>query len=284
MTVTTTSASANTGRIRDAVDRLEKAILKYIQHSQVQIEEYKVLEDFKEIATPNQWNIDLMLKPKMKQWNTKNTNYLTATKRVEYDLPQKFISNANFTFNIDESIISFLQENDESFDIEPDAGYIAFKHYNELREKRFNFEAEQSIYFLEEHKINRKYKQQRERIPYDNLLETIQLNQYQITKCPITTEKKKNYGRLVKRLKHKLRSTSIVVQKTEKCKVFRLGKLQDYYKKSDEYMEKTEACIKSNEVELAHLYYLPKAHKLGTSLRPIISGLKHPTIKYIKIS
>ncbi|CAF5012503.1 unnamed protein product [Rotaria sp. Silwood1] len=32
ITATTSSASANTGRIRDAVDRLEKAILKYIQH------------------------------------------------------------------------------------------------------------------------------------------------------------------------------------------------------------------------------------------------------------
>ncbi|CAF5112663.1 unnamed protein product, partial [Rotaria sp. Silwood1] len=69
-------------------------------------------------------------------------------------------------------------------------------------------------------KINQKYKQQRERIPYDNLLETIQLNQYQITKCPITTEQKKNYG-----------------------------KLQDYHKKSDEYMEETEAykCLHQND-------------------------------------
>ncbi|CAF2019617.1 unnamed protein product [Rotaria magnacalcarata] len=40
--------------------------------------------------------------------------------------------------------------------------------------------------------------------------------------------------------------------------------------------------IKPNEVELAHLYYLPKAHKPGTPLRPIISGLKHPTIKISK--
>ncbi|CAF3929302.1 unnamed protein product [Rotaria sp. Silwood1] len=188
----------------------------------------------------------------------------------------------------------FSQENDEGFDIEPDAGYTAYKHYNDLCEKRFNLEAEQSIYFLDEQrvegenlhdtpisKINQKYKQQRERIPYDNLLETIQLNQYQITKCPITTEQKKNY----------------VLQKTDKSKVFHLGKLQDYHKKSDEYMEETEAykclhqndplsnerlSIKSNEVELAHLYYLPKAHKPGTPLRPIISGLKHPTKKISK--
>ncbi|CAF4613706.1 unnamed protein product [Rotaria sp. Silwood1] len=85
-TMTTSSAAVNTSRIHDAVDRLEKAILKYIQHctqhvknmaedkirlAQVQAEEYKALEDFKQIATPNQWNIHLMLKSKMKQWNTK---------------------------------------------------------------------------------------------------------------------------------------------------------------------------------------------------------------------
>ena len=41
-------------------------------------------------------------------------------------------------------------------------------------------------------------------------------------------------------------------------------------------------CINPNEVELAHLYYLPKLHKIGTPFRPIISGLKHPTIKISK--
>lgn len=41
-----------------------------------------------------------------------------------------------------------------------------------------------------------------------------------------------------------------------------------------------QLCIsETDDVELAHLYYLPKAHKSGTPLRPIISGLKHPTIK-----
>ncbi|CAF1044442.1 unnamed protein product [Rotaria sp. Silwood1] len=170
-------------------------------------------------------------------------------------------------------------------------------------------------------KTNGKHKQLREIISCDNLLETIQLNQYQITKCPVITEKKKNYDRLVKRLKHKLRSTCIVLKKkTDKSKVFHWGKLQDYHRKSDEYMEKTEAyeclhqntplpnliertnkyllnlrlikwitqkqyeqlSIKPNEVELAHLYYLPKAHKPGAPLRPIISGLNHPTIKISK--
>jgi len=43
-----------------------------------------------------------------------------------------------------------------------------------------------------------------------------------------------------------------------------------------------QLCSNPNEVQLAHLYFLPKAHKLNTPLRPIVSGLKHPTIKISK--
>jgi hypothetical protein len=133
-------------------------------------------------------------------------------------------------------------------------------------------------------------------------------------------KKKKNYSRLVKRLNHKLRLSNIIIRKTDKSKVFHLGKIQDYEKRSKEYMDKTQAyqclgtidplpdliqrtnkylldlrlakwitqkqyeqlSVKSDEVELAHLYYLPKTHKAGTPLRPIISGLNHPTIKISK--
>ena len=210
---TTTTTATTTNRARDPVDRLEKSILKYIQHctqhvkkmaenkiqlAKVQKEEFKALEDFEQIATPSQWNIHLLLKPKIKLWSTKNKNYLTATKRVEYDLPPKFIEKTDLTFKIDESVIDqqeaqdlynqmrqitkdfrvqamtlfvqsctreyellsneikriitiFPQENDDGFDAE--AGHAAFKQYHELREKRFKLEAEQSIYFLEEQRV-----------------------------------------------------------------------------------------------------------------------------------
>ncbi|CAF2019601.1 unnamed protein product [Rotaria magnacalcarata] len=119
-------------------------------------------------------------------------------KRVEYDLPPKFISNIDFKFKVDESILSqdelqalynqmskmtkdfrtqamtlyvqslgrehelltneikriiegFPQENDDGFDAE--AGCAAFKQYHELREKRFNLETDQSIYFLDEQRV-----------------------------------------------------------------------------------------------------------------------------------
>ena len=134
-------------------------------------------------------------------------------------------------------------------------------------------------------------------------------------------KKKETYSRTVKRLKHKFRLTNTVLQKTDKSKVFHIGRLDDYHRKSREYMEKTQAyvclgtndplpdliertnkylldlrlkhwisqkqyeqlCVDRNDVELSHLYYLPKAHKVGTPLRPIISGLRHPTIKISKL-
>lgn len=40
--------------------------------------------------------------------------------------------------------------------------------------------------------------------------------------------------------------------------------------------------VNLNEAELAHLYYLLKAHKAGSPLRPIMSGLRHPAIKISK--
>ncbi|CAF4990665.1 unnamed protein product, partial [Rotaria sp. Silwood1] len=139
-------------------------------------------------------------------------------------------------------------------------------------------------------KINRKYKPQREIISYDNLLETIQLNQYQITKCPITTEKKimVNYKIITKK-------SDEYMEKTEAYKCLHQNDpLPSLIDRTNKYLlnlrlsnwitqkQYEQLSIKSNEVELTHLYYLPKAQKPGTPLHPIISGLKHPTKKISK--
>lgn len=119
-------------------------------------------------------------------------------------------------------------------------------------------------------------------------------------------------------MKLKFRLLDTVIKKIDKSKVFYLGRLDDYDTKSIEFMNKTNAyrclnsedplpdliqetnnyllklrlaqwitqkqyeqlTIKKDELELAHLYYLPKAHKSKTSLRPIITGLKYPMIYY----
>ncbi|CAF1429923.1 unnamed protein product, partial [Rotaria sordida] len=68
--------------------------------------EFKALEDFEQIATPVQWNTHFLLKPKMKLWLRKNKNYQILSKRVESDMPPKTIDKVDFSFKIDESIIS----------------------------------------------------------------------------------------------------------------------------------------------------------------------------------
>ncbi|CAF4817808.1 unnamed protein product, partial [Rotaria magnacalcarata] len=34
-----------------------------------------------------------------------------------------------------------------------------------------------------------------------------------------------------------------------------------------------------NKIQLAYLYFIPKPHKTGTPLRPIVSGMNAPTTK-----
>ncbi|CAF4828079.1 unnamed protein product, partial [Rotaria sp. Silwood2] len=146
-TVETTSTVAATtttkNYAREPVERIEKYILEYIhfctQHmkklaqsriqlAKVQMEEYKALEDFEQIASPAQWSIHLVLKPKIKNWSTKNKNYQILSKRVELDMPRKFIEKFDFSFKVDESIIS----QDE-----------AQATYNEMRQitKKFRIQA-----------------------------------------------------------------------------------------------------------------------------------------------
>lgn len=121
-------------------------------------------------------------------------------------------------------------------------------------------------------------------------------------------------------LEEKLEKSNIILRKTDKSKVFHLGNTNEYEDKVKQYMAKTDAyedlgdknplkelilrtnsmlkglvtgkhinlrlCkqleVDASKAELAHLYFLPKAHKPGTPLRPIVAGLKSPTIKISK--
>ncbi|CAF4649402.1 unnamed protein product [Rotaria sp. Silwood2] len=425
-------------RVRSETHRLEEGILKYIQNctqhvkksaenriklAKVQMDEFKALEDFEQIATPAQWNLHLILKPKMKSLSTKNQNVLLATKRVEYDLLPKFIEKVDLSFKVDESIVNseevqgihnqmreitkdfrikamtlytqslvreqelltkeidriiegFPQENDDGFDAEigiinqaniqlseeehellrlgprfifDDPKTASRRRTTELAtlkrkiETRFlekginlgrpveQFIDELDVLLQKLHNIpiskqnkNINPNNPNHNLNYTNINTVIQsqLSQSQNTIRNLSKNsfKKKNYHRLIKRLKYRMKIANTVLRKSDKSKVFHLGESEEYKKKSDEYMEKTQAykclgkedslpdliqrtnkylldlrlakwitqkqyeqlCINTNEVELAHLYYLPKAHKPGTPLRPIVSGLKHPTVKISK--
>ena len=117
----TTNATSNTESIRDEIKKLEKLITDYIKENlqnvkkmaetrvhlaKSQMDEYKALQSFLSEASPQQVNSHLLLKSKMKSWNTKNKNYQIALKRSEYNLPPKFINNVELNFKIDESIMN----------------------------------------------------------------------------------------------------------------------------------------------------------------------------------
>ncbi|CAF2764413.1 unnamed protein product [Rotaria sp. Silwood2] len=113
----------------------------------------------------------------------------------------------------------------------------------------------------------------------------------------------------------------IAIRRTDKCKVFYIGKADDFARKAEEYMLKTEAyqeittghypladnlhAVQTllkylltsngltkkqsqmlspnlNRLELAHYHGLPKPHKPGTPLRPIIASMHVPTTSLSK--
>jgi len=122
--------------------------------------------------------------------------------------------------------------------------------------------------------------------------------------------------RMITSIRHIRKKKNLVIQRTDKSKVFHVGTATSYHQKSFEYMAKTNAyqriennlnpCMQHfrqvitfvdplmkkkaidltiwkrfmrpdvNTIELAHLYFLPKPHKIGTPLRPIVSSMRAP--------
>ncbi|CAF1095882.1 unnamed protein product, partial [Rotaria magnacalcarata] len=104
----------------EIIERVEKQILEYIyqctlhiknmyqgriEFAKAEMEEYNAFKQFKQVATPAQWNTHLMLQSKIKLCLIKNTNYRITTKRLEYDILPKFIEKINISYKIDESIM-----------------------------------------------------------------------------------------------------------------------------------------------------------------------------------
>ncbi|UJR29621.1 hypothetical protein I4U23_017169 [Adineta vaga] len=98
-------------------------------------EEYQALQAFKTIVEKKPiWNFHLLLKPKIKKWSDKLKNFHIAQKRIEYNLPPKFITKNDFSFKFDTT--SF--ERDE---IQP--------NYNEMRQLTDTFQKNSMKYYFE---------------------------------------------------------------------------------------------------------------------------------------
>ncbi|CAF2168445.1 unnamed protein product, partial [Rotaria magnacalcarata] len=121
-------------------------------------------------------------------------------------------------------------------------------------------------------------------------------------------------SRLIRSTRHHIKKSNIIIRPTDKSKVLHLGSVHDYHRKALQYMSETNAyneitgginpcqnhlqivltlidpMLKNKDInlqlwkqymrpnaatiELAHLYFIPKPHKIGTPLRPIVSSIK----------
>ncbi|CAF1531351.1 unnamed protein product, partial [Adineta steineri] len=120
--------------------------------------------------------------------------------------------------------------------------------------------------------------------------------------------------KLVKSIQHRLNKSKYTLRVTDKSGIFHIGRAIAYEHKAEAYRQKTRAYVelesdplwtvfdkvihllndlrskkhilawqhekmmpKRDKVALAYLYFIPKPHKEGTPLRPIVSSMKTPT-------
>ncbi|CAF4123471.1 unnamed protein product [Rotaria socialis] len=287
--------------------------------------EYKALELFEQITSPSQWNTHLFLKAKMKSCSTKTKNYLTATKDVEYDFTFKI---AESILNKDEAQTLYNQMRQLTKDYRTQAMSLYLqsttrfpKEENDsiIIDAEDDSEAEPSLYFL---KVKRGFlaltiiNKAKAKLTEDEY-QLLKLGPRFIYNDPKAASRRRTTELTV--LKRKIETRFFEKKWTPNLhdtparratrQYEQQHKLQDYHKKPDEYMEKTEVyerlhqndplpnliehtnkyllnlrlkhwitqrqyeqlSVKPNEMKLTHLYYLPKVHKLGTPLRPILS-------------
>ncbi|CAF1128678.1 unnamed protein product [Rotaria magnacalcarata] len=145
-------------------------------------------------------------------------------------------------------------------------------------------------------------------------LETSLHQQYMIPLSYLNIYRTRNEFKLMKSIQHRLQKGNYILRETGKSGIFHIGNSVDYEKKAEAYRQKTGVYIelysnplwsvfdkvilllndlRSNKyilswqlhkmmperekVQLDYLYFIPKPHKTGTPLKPIVSSMNMPT-------
>ncbi|CAM4958271.1 unnamed protein product [Rotaria socialis] len=145
-------------------------------------------------------------------------------------------------------------------------------------------------------------------------LETSLHQQYTIPLSYLNIYRTRKEFKLMKSIQHRLKKGNYILRETDKSGIFHIGTSVDYEKKAEAYRQKTGAYIeldsnplwsvfdkvilllndlrskkyilswqldkmmpKREKIQLAYLYFIPKPHKAGTPLRPIVSSMSMPT-------
>ncbi|CAF1529401.1 unnamed protein product, partial [Adineta ricciae] len=149
---------------------------------------------------------------------------------------------------------------------------------------------------------------------FSHQLATYLCERYMSTVSYIDAHRTRQERQLIQSIKCRLKKYNQILRVTDKGGIFHIGDAKDYERKSDAYRQKTGAYVeletnplwsvfdkvvhllndlrskkhilawqlnkmmpKRDKVELAYLYFVPKPHKEGTPLRPIVSSMNMPT-------
>ncbi|CAF4535104.1 unnamed protein product [Rotaria sp. Silwood2] len=147
-----------------------------------------------------------------------------------------------------------------------------------------------------------------------NKVNTCLIDRY---KTPLSVKDRlcaRNDLKLVKSIRRKLKKANLILRITDKSNVFYIGRSIDFEQKAEAYRTRTNAYIEltynplreiflkvvhelndlrvkklirawqhkrmlpdRRKTKLAHMYFVPKAHKIGIPLRPITSSIHAPT-------
>ncbi|CAF4744717.1 unnamed protein product, partial [Rotaria socialis] len=149
---------------------------------------------------------------------------------------------------------------------------------------------------------------------FSQQLEASLHQQYMIPLSYLNISRTRKELKLMKSIQHRLKKGNYNLRVTDKSGVFHIGNSVDYEKKAEAYRQKTGTYIeldsnplwsvfdkvifflnhlrskkyilswqldkmmpKREKIQLAYLYFIPKSHKAGTPLRPIVSSMNMPT-------
>ncbi|CAM4972073.1 unnamed protein product [Rotaria socialis] len=128
-------------------------------------------------------------------------------------------------------------------------------------------------------------------------LETIFNERYTSTLSYLDIYRIRKDIKFIHSIKRKLRKTDSIIRVTDKSGIFHIGSTLDYDEKYKDInllnnlrtkqqitqWQHTKMMPDKNKIQLAYLYFIPKPHKTGTPLRPIVSGMNTPTTKISKM-
>ncbi|CAF1476775.1 unnamed protein product, partial [Rotaria sordida] len=302
--------------VKEATQGLAKISINRIRRASIEKDERDALKTFENVASEQQkMYAKTFCKPALINYHKKKKNFELVAAHISYDIIPKILPQYDFNLPVDENSLTSeqTQEYRKSINnLSKDFRLKATELYLKIVKEEYEFQKERLQKLIDD------FPQDRYEVPSTQIDTNIVVDDEDDDEEPLEngvfTQKP-----LSKRQEtiNNQKATQTVIRKTDKSKVFHLGKLDDYKVKAQTYMINTKAYqdlgtvnpleslvertnnflyglwvnkhitqkqyenfkVGKDEAELAHLYFLPKAHKPGTPLRPIMSGLKSPTIE-----